>query len=164
MKGVENMTYIVLALIKVLDNIILTAKSILTYMNKRVLSSILVCISQVLFYTVVKQVIADNSIVTIIIVSVASGVGNYLAFPIIDKFKKDDKWNFYLTSSNKEDVLNLCNYLVENKIKYVANLGYTRKGVETINVTAFSKTKSESKLIDQYLDNTDAKYLKEITK
>ncbi|MFQ9510371.1 MAG: hypothetical protein ACLRZ7_05575 [Lachnospiraceae bacterium] len=164
MKGVENMTYIVLAFIKVLDNIILTAKSILTYMNKRVLSSVLVCISQVLFYTVVKQVIADNSIVTIIIVSVASGVGNYLAFPIIDKFKKDDKWNFYLTSSDKEDVLNLCNYLVENKIKYVANLGYTRKGVETINVTAFSKTKSESKLIDQYLDHTDAKYLKEITK
>lgn len=156
--------YILLAIVKIVDNIILTAKSILTYMNKRIISSILVTISQILFYTVVKQVISDNSVYTILVVSIASGIGNYLAFPIIDKFKKDDKWNFYITSSDKEDVLNLCQYLVDNNIKYMANLGLTRKGKDTINITAFSKTKEESRIIERYLQQTQSKYLKEIMK
>lgn len=158
------MMYILLAIVKIVDNIILTAKSILTYMNKRIISSILVIISQILFYTVVKQVISDNSVYTILVVSIASGIGNYLAFPIIDKFKKDDKWNFYITSSDKEDVLNLCQYLIDNNIKYMANLGLTRKGKDTINITAFSKTKEESRIIERYLQQTQSRYLKEIMK
>ena len=156
--------YIILGVVKIFDNIILTAKSILTYMNKRIISSCLVIISQILFYTVVKQVISDNSMITIFVVSAASGIGNYLAFPIVDRFTKDDKWYFYLTSSDKKDVENLCQYLVEHNIKYMANLGLTRKGEETINVTAFSKTKEQSRLIENYLKQTDSKYLKEIIK
>lgn len=156
--------YIILGVVKIFDNIILTAKSILTYMNRRIISSCLVIVSQILFYTVVKQVISDSSMITILVVSVASGVGNYLAFPIVDKFTKDDKWYFYLTSSDKNDVKNLCQYLVEHNIKYMANLGLTRKGEETINVTAFSKTKEESRLIENYLKQTNSKYLKEIMK
>ena len=143
--------YIILGIVKIFDNIILTAKSILTYMNKRIISSCLVIVSQILFYTVVKQVISDNSMITIFVVSAASGIGNYLAFPIVDRFTKDDKWYFYLTSSDKNDVENLCQYLVKHNIKYMANLGLTRKGEETINVTAFSKTKEQSRLIENYL-------------
>lgn len=158
------MIYAILFIVKIFDNIILTAKSILTYMNKRIISSLLIVLSQILFYTVVKQIISDNSIITILVVSVASGIGNYLAFPIVDKFTKDDKWYFYLTSSDKNDVENLCQYLVEHNIKYMANLGLTRKGEETINVTAFSKTKEQSRLIENYLKQTDSKYLKEIMK
>ncbi len=156
--------YIILGIVKIFDNIILTAKSILTYMNKRIISSCLVIVSQILFYTVVKQVISDNSMITIFVVSAASGIGNYLAFPIVDKFTKDDKWYFYLTSSDKNDVENLCQYLVKHNIKYMANLGLTRKGEETINVTAFSRTKEQSRLIENYLKQTDSKYLKEIMK
>lgn len=158
------MIYLILTIIKVCDNIILTLKTILTYSNKRILSSVLVFVSQILFYTVVKQVMADDSILTILIIAGSSAVGNYIAFFLMDKFKKDDKWHFYLNSSNKDDILALCNYLKNNNIKYMANLGLTRNGKETINVMAFSKTKNESRLIENYLKNTNAKYLKEIMK
>lgn len=158
------MAYIIICLIKIIDNIILTAKTIVTYSNKKILSSILIFISQILFYTVIKQVMTDDSISTIIVVSIASAIGNYIAFSIIDKFKKDVKWYFYLTSSNKDDVLNLCNYLAQYDVKYMANLGYTRSGKETINLTVFSKTKKESRLIESYLKDTETKYLKEIMK
>jgi HEAT repeat protein len=67
-------------------------------------------------------------------------------------------------NSDKEDVLRLCNYLVENKIKYLANHGLNRKGQETINVIAYSKTKDQSRLIEDYLKNTKSKYLKEINR
>lgn len=158
------MIYVVLFIIKILDNIILTAKSILQYRGAKVVSSILVVVSQLLFYFIISKVVEDDSILTIIIIAVASGIGNLIAFPILEKCKKDDKWQFHLTSSDKEDVLNLCNYLVKNNIKYLANHGINRKGQETINVIAYSKTKDQSRLIEKYLSESKSKYLKEINR
>ena len=154
--------HLILSLIKILDNVILTFKSIATYKEQKILSSILVVISQLIFYLVIDQVISDNTLLAIVIVSVSSGIGNYMAFLINNKLKKDVKWVFVLTSSNAEDVQRLCGYLVEHNIKYLANNGLTRKNEPTINVIAFSKSKDDSRLIEQYLANTDSKYLKEI--
>lgn len=156
------MTYVILALIKIFDNVILTAKSIATYKEKRIISSILVVVSQLIFYLVIDHVISDNTILAIIIVSVSSGIGNYIAFLINGKFKKDAKWTVVLTSSDVEDVKHFCNYLAEHKIKYIANDGYNRRMEHTINIIAFSKTKAESILIEEYLKTTNSKYLKEI--
>lgn len=154
--------YIILALIKILDNVILTFKSITTYKEQKILSSILVIISQLIFYLVIDQVINDNTLMAIIIVSVSSGVGNYIAFSINSKLKRDTKWMFILTSSDANDVQRLCSYLVEHNIKYIANNGLTRKNEPTIHVIAFSKSKDESRLIESFLKATDSKYLKEI--
>lgn len=154
--------YMLLSLVKILDNIILTAKTIATYKEQRVLSSVLVIISQLIFYLVINQVINDNTILAIIIVSVSSGIGNLLAFLINDKYKRDTKWTFVITSSDVKDIEALCNCLAANKIKYIANDGYNRGGDHTINVMAFSKTKNDSRLIEDYLLNSESKYLKEI--
>lgn len=154
--------YILLAIVKIGDNIIQTAKSISTYKEQKLLSSVLTVISQLIFYLVISQVIEDNTLLAIVIVSVSSGLGNYIAFAINGKFKKAAKWTFVITSSNLNDIQKLCSYLVEHKIKYIANDGYTRKGEHTINVMAFSKSKDESRLIEKFLENTESKYLKEI--
>lgn len=154
--------YIFLGLIKILDNIILTFKSISTYKEQKFISSILVVVSQLIFYLVIDKVISDNTLLSIIIVSVSSGIGNYIAFALNSKLKKAAKWTFIITSSNLDDIQKLCNYLVEHGIKYIANDGYTRKGNHTINVIAFSKSKQESRLIESFLATTESKYLKEI--
>lgn len=155
-------TYIFLAIIKMADNIVLTFKSIATYKEQKILSSILVIISQLIFYLVIDQVIEDNTLMAIVIVSVSSGLGNYIAFAISGRLKKAAKWTFIITSHNLNDIQNLCNYLAEHKIKYIANDGYTRRGEHTINVIAFSKSKDDSRLIEQFLKNTESKFLKEI--
>lgn len=154
--------YILLGLVKILDNVILTFKSIATYKEQKIISSILVITSQLIFYLVIDQVISDNSLMAIIIVSVSSGIGNYIAFIFNSRFKKAAKWTFVITSSNLNDIQKLCSYLAEHNIKYIANDGYTRKGEHTINVMAFSKSKDESRLIEKFLANTESKYLKEI--
>lgn len=155
-------SYILLALVKIFDNVILTFKSITTYKEQKILSSILVIISQLIFYLVIDQVISDNTLLAIIIVSVSSGIGNYIAFEINSRFKKAAKWTFCIASSNLNDIQKLCNYLAEHNVKYIANDGYTRKGNHTINVIAFSKSKNESRLIEKFLANTESKFLKEI--
>ena len=108
--------------------------------------------------------ISDNSLLVMVIVSISSGIGNYIAFIINDKFKRDDKWTVILTCSCVEDVRDLCSYLADNRIKYVASDGYDKEGRRTINVMAFSKTKEESRLIDEFLSNTEHKYFKEVLK
>lgn len=154
--------YILLGLVKILDNIILTFKSIATYKERKIISSILVIISQLIFYLVIDQVINDNSLMAIIIVSVSSGIGNFIAFTISNKLKKAAKWTFILTSSDIDDVQRLCSYLAEHNVKYIANNGLTRKNEPTIHVLAFSKNKDESRLIEKFLANSESKYLKEI--
>lgn len=154
--------YIILGLVKIFDNIILTFKSISTYKEQKILSSILVVVSQLIFYLVIDKVIEDNTLMAIAIVSVSSGIGNYIAFAFNNRFKKAAKWTFIITSKNINDIQNLCNYLAEHKIKYIASDGYTRRGEHTINVMAFSKSKNDSRLIEKFLENTESKYLKEI--
>ena len=154
--------YIFLSLVKILDNVIITAKNIATFKEQKILSSILVIISQLIFYLVINEVINDNTLLAIIIVSVSSGIGNYIAFEINSRFKKAAKWTFCIASSDLNDIQKLCHYLAEHNVKYIANDGYTRKGNHTINVIAFSKSKNESRLIEGFLATTESKYLKEI--
>ena len=154
--------YVLLSLVKVLDNGISTAKSIATYKEKKLLSSILVVISQLIFYVVVSKVISDSTLAVIVIVSVASGIGNYLAMAINDKIKPDLKYTMIITSCNREGLKLFCDYLKDSKIKYTASIGYDRNWNETINITAFSKTKDESRLIKKYLESANFKYLLEV--
>lgn len=156
------MTYFLLGIIKICDNIVLTAKSLAVHKRQKILSSILVIISQLLFYLVIEQVVNDSTILAIVIVSVSSGIGNYIAFLINDKFKKDDTWTNILTCSNKNDIVKLCTMLKENRIKYLLFDTYSRSFVESYTVMIFSKTKAESKLIDEFLEQTEIKYLRMI--
>ena len=156
------MSFLLLGFVKILDNIILTAKSISTYKGQKILSSILVVISQLIFYLVINQVINDNTMMAIVIVSVSSGIGNYLAFAINDKFKKDDVWENIITSSDKDFLVNLCTMLREHKVKYLLYETLNRRFGQSYTVTAFTKTKTESRLIDEYLKNTNVKYLRMI--
>lgn len=154
--------YIVLGLIKIFDNIVLTAKSIATYKEEKIVSSILVVISQLIFYLVIDQVIEDNTLMAIAIVSISSGIGNFLAFIINNKFKKDAKWTMVIASSDIDGLKTFCNYIKSNNIKYIVCNGYNRNWNDTINIIVFSRTKEESKLIDKYLKENNLKYLLEV--
>ena len=77
-----------LAVAKIFDNILLTTKSLTTYQNRRLLSSTLVVLSQFMFYLVIKEVISDSSVLSVLVVSLSSGIGTYIAFGINDRFKK----------------------------------------------------------------------------
>lgn len=154
--------YILLGLIKAIDNVVLTFKSICTYKEKKILSSILVVISQLIFYLVIDKVISDNSLKSIIIVSIASGLGNYVAFIFNSKFRKDAKWVMLFTSSDINKSKDFSDYLTKNKIKNVVNKGYNRSWEDVINIIIFSRNKEESRLITRYLEDNDFKYLLEV--
>ena len=156
------MEIIILCIIKVLDNMITTAKNLTTYQNKKILTAILVTISQLMFYIVIKSVVQDNSIITTLVVCVCSGIGTYIMMFVNDKTKRDTTYTNILTCSNTDSIEELCDYLLSNKIKYIALDSYSRSRKDTITVMAFAKTKHESSLIDSFLENSETKYLRQI--
>lgn len=154
--------YILLSVVKILDNIVLTVKSLATYKGQKFLSSLLVIISQLFFYLIISQVINDNTVLSIVIVSVSSGIGNYVAFLLNDKFKKDDVWTNIITSNDKNFIVQICTLMKENHIKYLLYDTYNRKFHSSYTVTIFAKTKQQSRIIDDFLSNTNIKYLRMI--
>lgn len=156
------MSYIILALTKILDNIIITAKNIATYKEQKLWSSILVGVSQFLFYFLISKVISDNSVLAIVIVAVSSAVGNYIAFALNQKFRKPSKWTMVITCSDSNDIKNFSTFLSSHHIRHIVNNGYTRKWEETLHVIVFSKSKEESRLIESYLKYFNSSYLKEV--
>ena len=158
------MELIILGLIKLIDNIIGTVKNIFIYKNKKLLTSLMVVISQFLFYFVIKSVASDDSMLTITVISVCSGIGTYIAMYANDRMQKEATFTNILICSCEDSITELCDYLLSHKIKYIPVDSYDRENKPTKTVMAFAATRYESKLIDQFIENSDVKYLRQVLK
>ena len=157
-----GLNLIILGLVKILDNVVSTAKTITNYQNKKFLSSVLVVISQLMFYYLISSVVENGDVLTTIVVCVCSGIGTYIAMLVNDKTKRDMTYTNILTCHRTENVEQLCDYLLAHKIKYIALDSYSREKEDTLTVLAFAQTKYESSLIDEFLKNSEVKFLRQI--
>ena len=153
---------IILSIIKIIDNILSTGKTILIQRNKAVLAGIFVAVSQIIFYKLIN--VAQNGKYMIYVISVASGVGTYLAIFISNKFSKERLYVNVLLSDDKDAMMDLRNFLQLNKITNLTTDGYTKDFKKTLAVTAYVETKEKSKLLDNYINNSNTKYKRIIQK
>ena len=100
----------------------------------------------------------------IYVISVASGVGTYLAIFISNKFSKERLYVNVLLSDDKDAMIDLRNFLQLNKITNLTTDGYTKDFKKTLAVTAYVETKEKSKLLDNYINNSNTKYKRIIQK
>ena len=153
---------LVVSFVKIIDNILSTGKAILIQRNKAVLAGIFVAVSQIIFYKLIN--VAQNGKYMIYVISVASGVGTYLAIFISNKFSKERLYVNVLLSDDKEAMMDLRNFLQLNKITNLTTDGYTKDFKKTLAVTAYIETKEKSKLLDNYINNSNTKYKRIIQK
>ena len=154
------MKYLLLFAIKILDNILGTGKTILIQKGKALLAAITVILSQVIFFKIISEIVSSDNDLKMWLVSIAGGVGTYLAIKINEKFSKDKVFVNNILSDDKEAMTELCEYLRENKIKNLVTDSYTKEWGKTLAVTVFAETKKDSKLVDVFLKKTDKKYLR----
>jgi hypothetical protein len=145
--------YITLAAIKVVDNVVSTEKSILTHQNKAIAASILVAVSQFLFYMLITEVVEDSNMLSIIVVSIASGVGSYIAFCINNKFSKDTVYINIVTSNNKDKMKDFGDHMRAEDIKIVTMPTYNDDIEKTLTALVFANTREQSKRIDKYMES-----------
>ena len=153
---------ILISLLKILDNFLGTTKSILVHKNKAVAASVIIIISQFLFYFVISEIISENNIIVLLAVSIASGLGSFIAFKINDRFSKDKLYVNVITSKHLDDMKDLCEFLRLKNIKNIVTDSYNKDWTKSMSVQIFALTRVESNLIDNFLQDQDNKYFREI--
>jgi hypothetical protein len=154
-----EITYlIILFLAKVLDNALGTAKTILVQHNRSVLAGIALGLSNFIYFLITKNIVESDGVLSIVIVSVASGVGCCLAIAFNNHFSKDKTYVNVILSDNVDEMMALRDFLAANKITNVVSDSYDRDWKKVLSITAYLETKDESKLIDEYMKNSDVKF------
>ena len=146
---------LIIFIIKILENLIGTAKTLLVQKNKALLAALSVVITQVMFYKIIAEVSAAEGFLVIFIISIASGMGTLIAVKLGDKFSKERIYVNVILSDDKEFMIELIEFLRRNKITNLASDAYTRDWTKTIAVTAYAETKDQSKLLDSFLHNKE---------
>lgn len=154
---------VVIFVVKVLDNILSTSKTILVQKNKAFLAGLTVVISQIIFYKLIDAV-SEGSELTIYVIAIASGLGTLLAIWISNKFSKDRMYVNIIMCDNKKVMKELRDYLKDNKITNLTTDGYTKEWKKTLAITAYAETREQSKLLDKYLKNSSVKFKRIIQK
>lgn len=150
-------------IIKVVDNVLSTAKTIFIQKNKSFIAGLTVFISQVIFYKLIDAV-TDSGEFMIYVIALASGVGTQLAILISNKFSKDRMYVNIIMCDDKKVMMKLRDYLKENKITNLTTDGYTKDWKKTLAITAYAETKKQSKLLDEFIENSDVKFKRIIQK
>ena len=101
----------------------------------------------------------------ILVVSVASGVGCWLAMALNNRLSKDKTYVNVIMSDDKEAMQQFRDFLAEHHITNVASDSYTLDwNTKTITITAYAETKQESMLITQYIEESPLKFKRVVQK
>jgi uncharacterized protein YebE (UPF0316 family) len=138
-----------------IDNVITTEKSLLTHQNKAIAASILVAISQFLFYMLITEVVSDSNIISIFVVSIASGIGSYIAFCINNKFSKETVYINIVTSNDKEKMKDFGDHMRAEGVKILTMPTYGDEIEKTLTALVFANTRNQSKKIDKYVETNN---------
>lgn len=144
---------------KVFDNALGTAKTILVQRNQCVLAGLSLGLSNFIYLSITKDIVTTDSTLALVVVSIASGVGCCLAVAFNNKFSKEKTYVNVIMSDDKEEMMKLRDFLAKNKITNVASDSYTMDWErKTLAITAYAETKSQSSLIDEYIETSNAKF------
>lgn len=157
--------FTILFVAKVIDNMLGTAKTILVQRNRCILAGLALGLSNFLYLCITKNIVTTDSDLALIVVSIASGVGCCLAVAVSNKFSKEKTYVNVIMSDNLEAMKRLRDFLARHHITNVASDSYTLDwSKKTITITAYADTKEQSRLIDDYIEDSDLKFKRVIRK
>ena len=154
----EIIYLIILFLAKMADNGLSTAKTILVQNNKGILAGLALALSNFIYFCITKDIVTSDGTTSLIIVSIASGVGCCLAISFNNKFSKDKTYVNVILSDDMYEMMRLRDFLATNKITNIISDSYDLNWEKTLSITAYAETKYQSRLIDEYLKNNNTKF------
>lgn len=167
MDEIDNSIVFTLALLFVLkaaDNMLSTGKAILVQRNRPILAALSVILSQIIFYKLINEIATADNDLALYIVSIASGAGTYIALKLGDRFSKERTYVNVILSDDKDAMIAFRDFLKEHRITNLATDGYTKDWQKTIAITAYAETKEQSRLIDEYIAESNTKFKRLIQK
>lgn len=157
--------FTILFVAKVIDNMLGTAKTILVQRNRCVLAGLALGLSNFLYLCITKNIVTTDSNLALIVVSIASGVGCCLAVAVSNRFSKEKTYVNVIMSDDLQAMKKLRDFLAKHHVTNVAADSYTLDwSKKTITITAYAETKEQSRLIDEYIENSELKFKRVISK
>ena len=150
---------------KLLSNMLSTGKTILVQRNRSLLAGLMVAVSDLIYFYLIKNVLTDDSDLAIAVISAAGGAGCFLAVALGNRLSKDRTYVNVVMCDDRIAMQEFRDFLASRHITNVASDSYTRDwGRKTITVTAYAETKEENRLIDEYIENSALKFKRVIQK
>lgn len=110
----------------------------------------------------ISKVVSENNLWVILAVSVASGIGSFVAFKLNDKFSKEKLYLNIITSKHEDDMRELCEFLRIHQIENIVTDSYRKDWTKSYAVQIFALTRIQSSLIDQFLAGEENKYFRRV--
>lgn len=157
--------FTILFVAKVIDNMLGTAKTILVQRNRCILAGLALGLSNFLYFCITKDIVTTDGNFALIVVSIASGVGCCLAVAVSNRFSKEKTYVNVIMSDDLQAMKKLRDFLAKHHVTNVAADTYTLDwSKKTITITAYAETKEQSRLIDEYIENSELKFKRVISK
>ena len=157
MSGIIHLIF--LFIFKMIDNLLGTAKTLLVQRNRAVLAGLALGFSNFIYLFITKEIVTSDNMISLIIVSIASGVGCCLAVQLSNRLSKDKTYVNVIMSDNIDAMKELRDFLAEHHITNVVSDSYTLDwNRKTLTLTAYAETKNDSILIDKYLQDSGVKF------
>ena len=150
---------LVLFVAKVADNALSTTKTIMVQRSRWILAGFAVILSDFIYFWITKRVVSAESEIAMLVVAVAGGVGCSLACLVNEKMSKDRTYVNVIMSDVIEEMKRLRDFLAKHHITNVAADSYTLDwNAKTITITAYPETKAESRLINEFIEESKTKF------
>ena len=150
---------LVLFVAKVADNALSTTKTIMVQRSRWILAGFAVILSDFIYFWITKRVVSAESEIAMLVVAVAGGVGCSLACLVNEKMSKDRTYVNEIMSDDIEEMKRLRDFLAKHHITNVAADSYTLDwNAKTITITAYPETKAESRLINEFIEESKTKF------
>ncbi len=157
---ISSIIYLVsLFIAKVVDNALGTTKTIMIQRSRWVIAGFAVILSDFIYFWITKRVVSADNSVAMLVVAIAGGVGCSLACFVNEKLSKDRTYVNVIMSDDIEEMKRLRDFLADHHITNVASDSYTLDwDSKTITITAYAETKSESCLINKFIEESSVKF------
>lgn len=150
---------LVLFVAKVADNALSTTKTIMVQRSRWILAGFAVILSDFIYFWITKRVVSAENEIAMLVVAVAGGVGCSLACLVNEKMSKDRTYVNVIMSDDIEEMKRLRDFLAKHHITNVAADSYTLDwNAKTITITAYPETKAESRLINEFIEESKTKF------
>lgn len=151
-----------MSLLKIISNILGTVRIILTQKNQAILASVLLVFCCIIDYITTKVAVSADML-TIVILSIACGIGCYVAMIYSDHHSRDRTYVNVIMNDNEDAMFDFYVFLIKNDIVAIAADCYTKDMTrKTLSITAYAETKAQSRLIDEYIENSPLKFKRKV--
>lgn len=145
------MIIVELFLLKLLDNILSTFKTIFLIKNKYLISALFNSFSQFFYLMMIVKITKSDSISSKLIVVLAVFIGSLVPQYISNKLEKDKVWVYDVMPKISSQTKELADQLRECNLPVKTYKGYKGKNKKILCLKVYSQSKSESRMIEELI-------------